>query len=96
MAYFLDEEKVGRRRPTPAIAQMVLPCRTAARTILFNEKAKTDKPQFVSLPFSIVYNFEILFLKIYLDRRGISCYDDLAVKEKTSARRLHSRFRLDY
>ena len=30
-AYFLAEEKVGRRRPTPAIVQIVLPCRTAAR-----------------------------------------------------------------
>ena len=29
--YFFAKEKVPRRRPTPAIAQMVLPCRIAAR-----------------------------------------------------------------
>ena len=33
-AYFLDEEKVGRRRPTHGCNQIVLDCRIAARNNL--------------------------------------------------------------
>ena len=32
-AYFLDEEKVGRRGPTHGCNQIVLDCRIAARTL---------------------------------------------------------------